>query len=70
MSRVELLSKQLELETDRRRRAQLAERIGTALIRAAQPKKRPVRAKPAREPLPKSKWRPLSELRSLLRGAA
>jgi hypothetical protein len=63
------LMKQLELETDRHRKARLAEQIATMLIRAAKPK-RP-RAKPRKpEPPPpsRSKWRHLSDLRKILNG--
>jgi hypothetical protein len=65
MTRIEQLTAQLQAETDRRRRALLAECIGTLMIRAAKPK-RP-RAKPRKpEPPPPSKWRPLSDLRKVL----
>jgi hypothetical protein len=63
---VQKLQRELEVETDRRRRAQLAERIGTLMIKAAQPKPPPrVVRKP--EPLPKSGWVPLGDLRRVLR---
>lgn len=65
MKRIAQLTKELEAETDRRRRAQIAERIGTMMLREARPKPLPrVVRKP--EPLPKSGWVPLGDLRRVL----
>jgi hypothetical protein len=63
------LIRKLENERDPRRRAQLATALGTRLIRAANQKNRKPPPKPLREPepAPRSKWRPLRDLRSLLR---
>jgi len=66
MTHIEQLTRELELETDRRRRAQLAERIGTLMIRAARPNKRQPHVV-KQEPLPRSGWVPLADLRRVLR---
>jgi hypothetical protein len=62
---VQKLQRELEVETNRYRRAQLAERIGTLMLRAARTRLRVM--KPCKlEPPPRSEWRPLSDLRKVL----
>jgi hypothetical protein len=65
--------RELEGERDPRRRHQIATAIGTALIKsAARKQQNPPPPKPAREPepAPKTKWRPLSDLRATLKTRA
>jgi hypothetical protein len=66
MTSIEQLTRELELESNRRRRARLAEKVATMMIKDARPKPPPrVVRKP--EPSPKSGWVPLGDLRRVLR---
>jgi hypothetical protein len=65
--------RELENEREPRRRRQLATALGTRMIRTADRKSRKRPPRPVREPEPEpaprsTKWRPLHDLRSLLRG--